>query len=375
MWEGSYGKEPFDLRLTVLRLVCNVNKIFALTMVGTLLFGGGYYVKNVLLRPEPEYSVTSTYKVQYVDEPTKSGDYYINEATWQALVQTKEFLGGVQAHLEEAAVAENVTRPELSTEELASVITAKLPSDWHVPTTTVVTKDGTKTLLIAKAVEMAMVDELAEMMKQEVSSVVVLDAAVAATEVPLDVRPVRAFVLSAILSLFFVTTVILLKETGDDSVWLPSTLRRRYGLPVLGTIHSVELVQNIKYLFGQKQRVAVCAVDSEVNPTLVSEKLTEIVRGQEPCVDGENKAEETVIPDWISVPTPLLCPEACDTLREMDGILLVVKAGSHAGKPLEYVLELLRQQECKITAVILWEADEKLLRAYYCLPDSRGVEI
>ena len=32
---------------------------------------------------------------------------------------------------------------------------------------------------------------------------------------------------------------------------------------------------------------------------------------------------------------------------------------------LEYVLEYLRQQDCEVTAVLLWQADERLLRRYY----------
>ena len=63
MWEGSYGKEPFDLRLTVLRLIACMDKVLIFTLAGTLLFGGGYYVKNVLLRPETQYGITSVYRV------------------------------------------------------------------------------------------------------------------------------------------------------------------------------------------------------------------------------------------------------------------------------------------------------------------------
>ena len=67
--EVSYGKEPFDLRLMCLRLCRNLWKILAVTVVGTLLFGGGYYVKNVLLQPDPGYAASSTYKVEYKENP------------------------------------------------------------------------------------------------------------------------------------------------------------------------------------------------------------------------------------------------------------------------------------------------------------------
>ena len=51
--EASYGKEPFDLRLLLLRLGRNLWEILALTILGTVLFGGGYYVKNGCCSPIP----------------------------------------------------------------------------------------------------------------------------------------------------------------------------------------------------------------------------------------------------------------------------------------------------------------------------------
>jgi len=396
MLQGSYGSEPFDLRLTALRLFRNWNKILIWTVAGTFVFGGGYYVKNVLLRPEVQYSATSTYKVQYVDEPTKSGDYYINEATWNTMVDTEEFLDAVKGHAKEIYVEKGEANPEgmnavsdklnaagttegkgmnaavkvdgMSKEELQEAISAKLPSDWHIPTTTVVTNDPEQTLLLAGAVERAMEEELAKGAAREVASIRVMDTG-RVEEVPLDVRPTRAFILSGILSLFFVVIIFLLKELGEDSIWLPSSIRRRYGIPVLGTIKSRELRQNIAYLFAGKEKVAVCSVSDEVDTAEVVAAL-EAMPHAEACkrgTDAENeKAEQKQT--WLPMPAPLLCPESCEKLREQEGILLVVKAGAHAGKPLEYVLEFLEQQDCKVTAVLLWEADEVLLRMYYWLP-------
>ena len=45
MREGYYGKEPFDLRLTALRMLRNLNQIIVFTLAGTLVFGGGYYLE------------------------------------------------------------------------------------------------------------------------------------------------------------------------------------------------------------------------------------------------------------------------------------------------------------------------------------------
>ena len=369
MWEASYGKEPFDLRLTVLRLIRNGNKILAWTAAGTILFGGGYYVKNVLCGPGPEYQGTSTYKVQYVEEPTQSGDYYINEATWDSLVHTREFLTAVQSHLAEAASRNpgaEATVTDLSVEAISEMITAKLPSDWHIPTTIVTADSAEESIVVAAAVEQAMETEFPDMMAAEVASVKVLDPVVTAKEVLPDVRPLRAVVLSLVLSLLFVNAGFLIKEIGDDCIWLPATIGRRYGIPVLGTVKSPELAENMKYLFRDCQKIAVCAVNARVNPAEVAEEL----RQQEATGNEDGRLQEqeisgTVGKQWIPVPTPMLSPEVCEQLRGMDGVLLVVKAGAHCGKQLEYVKEMLEQQDCKITAALLWDADEVLIKTYY----------
>ena len=355
MWEGYYGKEPFDLRLTALRFLKNLDKIIVVTLAGTLIFGGGYYVKNVLLRGEVYYSAQSTYKVEYADPDWAQYGTYINDATWDTYVHTEEFLNMVQGHLREQE-----SSWELTNQELSEALAAQLPTDLRVPQTIVTTVSPQMSLEIAEAVEQAMTEDFPQVTK-EVDSIRVVDPAVSAQEVFLDVRPGRAFLLSALLTFFFAVVIFLLKETGEDSIWLPSSIKKRYGLLVLGTMGSPFLKENIRYLFAEKKRVGVCFAQDRGDPAAVASKLGECSQGIE----------------WIPAPTPALCPEVCRTLREMDGILLAVPAGSHAGKPLEYTLEYLRQQDCEVTAAILWEADEKLIRAYYWLErgkDKSGEE-
>lgn len=378
----SYGKEPFDLRLTVLRLLRNLDILLVATLVGTLLFGGGYYVKNVMLRGEKTYAVTSTYKVEYVVDPNEVGAYYINEMSWNTFVDSKEFIDAVQLHLGEIANGAGVVSQftaemlpggslQFTNEELENMISATLASDLRVPATTVTANNSNMAVVIAEAVEMAMVNEFVENTK-EIISIKVIDPALEASEVIPDVRPVRAFILSAVLSVFFTLLVLLLREIGDDSIWLPATLRKRYGLASVGTIHSKEFQVNMEYLFADKAKCAVCCADDEIDPNEVIATILNIPANVKEvgCIEGKNNLVESVSSEckdmkWIAAPTPVLCPETCEILRQMDGVLLVVKAGSHVGKPLEYVLECLEQQNCKITAALLWDADEGLINAYY----------
>jgi len=365
MWKGNYGKEPFDLRLTVLRFIFHLHWILAFTVAGTLLFGGGYYVKNVIFRPEPHYSATSTYKVDYANENWAQYGTYINETTWNTWVHTKEFLDNVQRHLPEEGASET----NISNEELSGMLSAKLASDLRVPSTIVTTDNEGLSVLIAAAVEQTMTEDFAVAVPNDISAIRVIDPALAAEEVLWDVRPVRAFVLSAVLSCFFAIVIFLLKELGDDSVLLPSTLYERYGLKTLGTIHSRELRANIDYFCKGMERIAVYPISECINPTEVSQKLSEL----DNCLNGEKSMTSKPCNRWIPAPTPLLCPDTCSFLRQADGIVLVVKAGSHAGKQLEYVLEFLQQQDCEITCAILWDADERLIKSYYCFSGADKV--
>lgn len=349
MREVYYGKEPFDLRLTVLRMLRQLHIIAIVTALGTVLFGGGYYVKNVLLRSENMYAAKSIYRVEYaMKEDTAVAVIYINEVSWNTYVRTQNFIDAVQFRLERFN-QESGAQITVSDEELREIITAVLASDLRVPFTIVTTESPEKSVRIALAVEAVMTEEFPGWIR-EVESISVIDSGDTAEEVIPDVRPVRAVILSAVLSCFFAVIALLLRETGDDSIRLPASLWRRYGLKVVGTPESRELAENIAYFFEGKQRTALCAVQESVDPAEVLKQL-------------KGKAGE--LPGWFAVPSPVLCPEVCRELRGVQGILLAVKAGAHAGKQLEYTKEYLEQQDCKITAAILVDADERLIRDYY----------
>lgn len=349
MWEGYYGKEPFDLRLTALRLMRRSKWIIGWTAAGTLLFGGSYYIRNVTCA-EALYRATSVYHVDYaVEEEKDVGTVYINETTWNTYVSSGFFLDAVQQRVDTG----------MTEEELVASIHAVLASDLRVPSTEVTTKDAQKSVAIAGAVEAVMTQQLPEMVK-EAETVRVIAPAETAPLVETDARPVRAFLLGAVVSCFFAVVLMLLKELGDDAVWLPETIERRYGIKTVGTLQSGLLQENIRYLFGGMKKAALCPVQEQLDPKVICGEL-------EACAAADAGGTQ-----WLAVPSPVLCPESCRILREADGILLALKAGGKACRQLEYTLEYLRTQDCKITAVILCDADEWLLRCYHGFPKNRA---
>ena len=343
-----YGKEPFDLRLTVLRLLRRLPAVAAAAALGTLLLGGGYYLKNVVFAQDRVYAARSVYRVEYaVEEERDVATVYINETSWNTYLRTRSFLDSLQRRMEELN-REQEFQLTMDDDELQGTLTAVLASDLRVPSVTATTDSPEKSVRIAQAVERVMTLDFPEGVR-EIDAIMVIDPGDTAREVIPDVRPGRAFLLGAVVSLFFAIVAALWLEVWADSIWLPSTLVKRYGLKTLGTMESRELGGNIAYFFAGKTRVAVCGLQEPSDGEQVLEQL---------------KAKTEFPLEWFAVSSPLLSPEVCRTLREADGLLLAVRAGAHAGRRLEHALMYLEQQDCEVTAVLLWKADQRLIREY-----------
>lgn len=345
-------REPLDLRLLILRLLKKAGVIITITFLGTLLMGGGYYIKNVLLGEEASYGVRSLYKVEYATDPnTEIAFTYINAATWNDWVRTDEFVEDVLSALPF----------EVKAEELEGYLSADLPSDLRMPTTLVVTPEQEMSLAIAKAVEDSFV-KLASG-QREIERVEVVTHGDSAEKILPQVHLARGVAVSAVVSCLAAVLFFLLKELGEDSIWLPVQMRRRYGVKTVGTVEGAEFAQNLHYFFEKCRKVGVCPLQENVDIREVVEAVQRAVCAQS---EMEHVAQEMQqVSDWVGFPALYLCPESCRKLRELDGILLVVTAGAHAARKLEAALDFLEQQDCPVTAVLLWQADEKLIRSYY----------
>lgn len=348
MLEYHYEKEPLDLRLLLLRLLKQGWIVLLATLTGTLVFGGGYYLKNVAL-PPAQYAATSLYEIEYrldpvADSTADRGYTYINGETWKRWMTTKEFLDLLYANLEGTQEA------QIDRETMKSYLSAELLTDLRMPDTIVTTQDCELSLKLAGAVEESMVDFAAA--QNGIEEIRVVDPAVEAVSVNTS-RPLNACILSAVLTCFLTTAVILIKELSQDGIWLPVELTKRYGLKALGTKQSKFLAENVKYLLNGCESIGVLAVGAVDTKEAVS-----VLKG---AASGSPLADA----QWTALPEVWQQPEACERIRTLDGLVLAVQAGSRMGKRLEEVLELLDTQECRISAALLWGADEALIRRYY----------
>ncbi len=338
------GKEPADERLLALLFLKKLPVLLLIICLGTAAFGGGYYLKAVVFGDPVTYESTSYFQIHYT-VPLSESEYIVIDYTWNIYIHSDRVTEGVLLRLKEAGL-------ELTKEELIARTEAKMESDLSVLTLVSSSEDPDE----ATAIELALEQEMAENFRginDGVEELELIDSAKLSEKEP-DVRPVRAFVLAALLMTLFTFVIWGMAEISADSIYLPKTLRRRYGLPGIGREEPEVLAAHLEYLFRGKERVALVPATEDIDPVQVKEELAGLV-------SGSGLTGERLIP----MPAPLLCEEAAETMRGMDGILLVVPAGRHSGKPLERVLEFLEVQEIPVTAAVLWDEDERLVRNYY----------
>lgn len=354
MWECEYGREPFDFRLFMLRLLKKAWVLLLAAVLGALLIGGPYFLVKVTFGPAKEYEAVTDFYIDYAVQETGEMYTYINSHTWNQLMKddvfTDKILAGMSGilqdkPLQEGAVAALGKEAEISLEEIeqAAGITKKelqgylyatMLSDTRIVTTTVTTNSPELTMKVNGALIQAMYSFGKE--QKEIADVRILQEPTEAELVIADVRTFRACMLGAVIFVFLTALYLLFYYILDDAIYIPSTFERRYGIPMLGTIHSPE----IKILAGKllKEKPVLASVYGEEDLNEVSRALEE--QGIETA--GICKVEEE--------------PETA--------VLLVVKAGVHNGKQIEKVLDFCKKCEITVQAALLWDADEKLIRAY-----------
>ncbi len=353
MWECSYAKEPFDLRLLVLWGLRRIWIVILGTVLGALIVGGGYYLWNGVITGKKQYSVTTMYEVVYGSDPKTQYEYtYINDFTWNQLVTTDLFLDMLkeQAEDEGGAVAA-LLKEESFQQHPERYLAADLPSDLRMPTTTVTTKDRKLSVALNRAVQGAM--EALGQYKLEIQRIMVAD-----TKEPVLVdntpRTLQASVLGAVSGTLFVLFMLFCCYCMREGIWVPETFTFRFKIPMLGAVAASETTlleadaANLTYHFRGKKQIAVTAADPQLDLKAVTKCLP-------------------VIPDlaYVCIPNFEQVPQAAECLRKADGILLIVEAGMNGGRRIMHLLESLKVQDVQVTGALLWNADRVLLDMYY----------
>lgn len=316
MWQCAYAKEPFDLRLFVLRSIRKWKWILLGTLAGMLLIGGGYYIKNVTLGGKIPYVVTNKFYIEYAVDPEDGNRFSYFEAYTLADWMKSDLL--VPGMLEKLSA-------EMSAEEFISYYTVTLPADLRVPYFTVTHPDKEMAAEISTILAETLIEFGENQM--EIESVQWMDMAGPELQFQ-DIRTARAIVLGAVAGFFVSLFGIAFIGIVDEKIYVPETFVYRYDIPMLGYVDgegyvSAEVAENLKRLFGEMHEIGEINADD-------AQALT----------------------------------GASETLRAMDGNLLLVPAGKVSGKTIEFLLNQCKTQDITITAALLVDADEDLINQY-----------
>lgn len=367
MWECDYGKEPLDIRLLVLRFLRKSPVILLAALLGAVCIGGPYFLRKVTFGPAKEYEAVTDFYIDYAVQESGEEYTYFNQTTWTQLITDDVFTDKILA---------NMSETKLSKQELREYLYATMLSDTRIVTTTVTTNDPVLTMKIEKALLQAMEEFGRE--QKEIAGVRILQEPAEASLVTADVRTFRACMLGAVIFVFVTVFYLLIYFVLDEGIYIPATFERRYGVPMLGTICSGELPVLAKKLFsgeGTFCEPVLVAADGTVMLEQVREALAEA--GIKAVLDenlneifsklNEGRTSETDDHGKRGKETDrqaeILTKEDFEGL-ENKKLLLVVKAGAHNGKRIEKLLDFCRKCDWKVAAALLWEADERLIRAY-----------
>jgi len=331
MWECDYAREPVNYRLFFLKLLKKIWIIPLAAIIGAVVIGGIYYVVKIVVGDGYQYQVKTVYYVKYsINDSGEEADYY-NYYTWNELIKTEYFIDGMYE-------AMNGT---LSKEYLVENITATVESDYRYLYTKSVSGDVRQSIEMENKLSELIVNYAA--FRDEIESIEVIDNADESSIEDVSLIFVgHAAIVGAVIGFVAILLFMIFYECVDTSVYLPSTLEKRYHIATLGAASMKEFESNCSHLIGEK-KTAIISVD-------------------------EYKPDMNIFPKGIDVilcDNPIENEDKYEILRGMDCVVIAAKAAAHNGKRIERLLEQLSRQDIKVTAFMLVGEDKWLIKRYY----------
>lgn len=335
MWECEYSREPVDYKLLWLRFLRKIWIIPAAMLAGVVLVGTCHFYAKTVAGGGRTYQTESVFYIDFAEDARGEEYDYYNYFTWGEVIHTDFFMDYVHEKM----------AGELSEDEIISYITATIDSDVRYLYVRCNTHSPELSLKLASVLE-EIVPRFADIRK-EIQSIEIAKAGDKAGDSS-KLRIGNACFLGGGLGLGTATLWIFIMLIVDTAVYIPATIEKRYHITCLGAPFMPEFAPNWKYVLKESVNIAMVYADEDI-------------QDEEFVIPGDIKRK------IISCRNPVEHPEELDKIRECEKVLLVLKAGCRNNKTFERLLEQLGRQDIKIAAVILADADEKLLSAYYSM--------
>ena len=366
MWETKYAREPIDYRLFFLKLLKKIWIFPLAAVIGAVVVGGVYCLVNFGIKDGYKYRARTIYYVTYADDASGNEYDYYNYFTWQEVIHSDYFTEGLSK-----AMGGSLSKDEIIANTLATV-----ESDVRYLYTKSTAGSVDEAIRLEKEVEKLML-AFPDGKKEFESIVIVDEPGEDDTEDVSLIFVKRAVIFGAVIGLIAAVIISIFYACVDTSVYLPSTLEKRYGIPALGALSMKEFEANVREFLGDKKKVAVIKADT------TPEKIKQVYSGEEGDVsldirsmkklishNGEDSLIDALSGDFEKVVFEDIFSDKTEEnvyskIKECDAAVIIAKAGAHNGKKIERIIEQLARQEIKPAAFALAGEDEWLIRSYY----------
>ena len=314
-----YMEQGMDMKRLVLVLGKKLWLLLAAIICGAVSGGITYKVVTHITNGEPEFRASADYYISFFE----SGPDYYNAYTWDNILRDDPIVD----------YALTLLPKDITKDMVKAAVSGEMLGDYRILTVHVNAETKEKADLIAEAYQEALWNFGQEMTLLDKVEVWSQDEAVLFEK---NTKTANAALLGALLAVVLTIFVLLFYYLLEDAVYVERDAESRFGLPVYGLL-TKENDALQKQMFGDNLN----------------------------AVFGEAKVET-----WNGEMIPT--GEDCDRLKKTDNLLLNIPWGRNNCRQAQRVLRQLEIQDVKVSGIIITDADDVFVKAYYAV-ERRGM--
>ena len=334
----NYMEQGMDLKRLVLVLGKKIWLVVAAAVLGAILGGLTYKVVTNITDGEPEYRASADYYITFF----KDGADYFNAFTWDGILRDDPIVDYALTLLPE----------EITKDMVKAAVSGEMLGDYRILTVHVNASTPELANTIAKAYqeslwnfgqEMELLDEV-KLWSQEEAVVFEKNNKIG-----------NAAFLGTLIGVLLVAFGLTFYYVLEDAVYVEKDAEKRFGLPVYGllTKGNDELQKqiydaNLAYVFDKHKKLLMGNGNKDVNDKFVDER-----------------ADNSEVRLWNGETIPTA--DEFLSLRETKNLLLNIPWGRNNGRQIERVLRQLELQGCEVKGIVITEADDMFIKAYYAV--------
>lgn len=314
----TYMEQGMDLKRLFLVLGKKIWLILLGAIVGAILGAVTYKVVTNIIDGEPEYRASADYYITFFED----GPDYYNAYTWDGILRDDPIVDYALTLLPE----------EITKDMIKAAVSGEMLGDYRILTVHVNAATPELANTIAKAYQESLWHFGQEI---ELLNAVELWSQEEAVVFEKNNKTGNAAFLGALIVVVLVIFGLLFYYLLEDAVYVEKDGEVRYDLPVYGLLtKGNDEIQ--KQMFGENLKYAF----------------------------GEDEAET-----WNGEILPSESDYA--RLRDVKNLLVNIPWGRNNGRQVERVLRQLKLQGCEVKGLVITEAEEWFIKAYYMIERAK----